>query len=76
MNAIFVFVASGLLAKMMGRIKVDAAGEVSVWSWIFKNVFNWWLPSQVASLSMAVCFILFFWLILRWMYQKKIFLKV
>jgi predicted acyltransferase len=76
MNAIFVFVASGLLAKMMGRIKVDAEGKVSVWSWIFKNVFDSWLPSHVASLAFAVCLILFFGFILRWMYNKKIFIKV
>jgi predicted acyltransferase len=75
MNAIFVFVASGLLAKMLGRIKIGA-DDTSLWSWIFTNLFDSWLPSPVASLSFAVCLIIIFGLILRWMYQKKIFLKV
>ncbi len=75
MNAIFVFVASGLLAKMLGRIKVGA-DSTSLWSWIFNNVFDSWLPSYVASLSFAVCLILLFGLILRWMYRRKVFIKV
>jgi predicted acyltransferase len=76
MNAIFVFVASGLLAKIMGRIKIGDESPVSLWGWIFKNGFNSWLPDYLASFAFAVCLILLFGFILRWMYQKKIFIKV
>jgi predicted acyltransferase len=76
LNAIFVFVASGLIAKILIRIKVDHEGNVSLWSWIFNNVFDSWLPSHVASISFAIAFILFFGGILKWMYGRGIFVKV
>lgn len=76
MNAIFVFVASGLLAKILGRIKMDEAGEVSLWGWIFSNVYDSWLPPTFASFLFALTLIVLFGLILRWMYNKKIFIKV
>lgn len=74
-NAIFVFVASGLLAKILTFVKIDD-GANSLWGWIFNNIFHSWLPSYIASLSFAVCLIIFFGLILRWMHRKKIFIKV
>jgi predicted acyltransferase len=76
MNAIFVFVVSGLLAKIMGRIKIGNEDPISLWGWIFKNVYDSWLPSKLASFTMAVTLIVLFGLILKWMYQKKIFIKV
>ena len=76
LNAIFVFVASGLIAKTLIRIKVDDEGKVSLWSWIFNNVFYSWLPSHVASISFAIALILFFGMILKWMYGRRIFIRV
>ena len=78
MNAIFVFVASGLLAKILGRIKLDdgAGGEISSWTWIYKNAFEHWLTPINASLAVALSLVTFFGLILWWMYRKKIFIKI
>ncbi len=76
-NAIFVFVASGLLAKTLIRIKVgEGAAEISVWTYIYKNVYASWLPPKDASLAFAVTLILFFLVILWQMYKRKIFVKV
>lgn len=76
-NAIFVFVASGLLAKTLGRIKVDDdAGEISLWGFFYKHVFGSWLPPKDASLACAVTLILFFLVILWQMYKRRIFIKV
>jgi predicted acyltransferase len=78
MNAIFVFVVSGLVAKMLIRIKMDddAGGEISVWAMIFKNAFESWLSPINASLLFAITLVSLFGLILWWMYRKKIFIKI
>jgi predicted acyltransferase len=76
-NAIFVFVASGLLAKTLGRINVnDGAEEISLWSFFYKNFYASWLQPKDASLAMAITLILFFLVILWQMYKRKIFIKV
>ncbi len=78
MNALFVFVVSGLLVKIMARIKITdgAGGEVSSWAWIYKNVFESWLAPVNASLAMAITLVTFFGLILWWMFRKKIFINL
>jgi len=75
-NAIFVFVASGLLAKTLIRIKMDEEGKVSLWSYLYQNIYATWLPPKDASLLFAITLILFFLVILRQMYKRKIFIKV
>src|SRR5258706_5387844 len=76
-NAIFVFVASGLLAKTLLRIKVSEGAEIiSLWSFIYKNVYASWLQPKDASLAFAVTLILFFLVILWQMYKRKVFAKV
>jgi predicted acyltransferase len=76
-NAIFVFVASGLLAKTLIRIKVtQGSEEVSLWSFIYENAYASWLRPKDASLAFAVTLILLFLVILWQMYRRKIFVKV
>lgn len=78
MNALFVFVASGLLVKILSRIKVeDGPGEtISVWGYAYKYFYATWLSPINASLLFALTLVLIFLVILRWMYQKKIFVKI
>jgi Uncharacterized conserved protein len=77
MNAIFVFVASGLIAKILGRTKVMMGEEeVSLWSYLYQNLYASWLSPKNASLGFALTLIFLFGLILRWMYKKEIFVKV
>jgi predicted acyltransferase len=75
-NAIFVFVASGMLAKTLTRIKVDAEGNISLWSYLYQNIYASWLPPKAASLFFAITLILIFLIILWQMYKRKIFIKV
>ncbi|MBI1770524.1 MAG: DUF1624 domain-containing protein [Bacteroidetes bacterium] len=76
-NAIFVFVASGAVAKILIRIKVgEGESQTSLWGYIFNSAYASWLSPKDASLAFAVTLILFFLLILWWMYKKKIFIKV
>ncbi|MGC4021670.1 MAG: heparan-alpha-glucosaminide N-acetyltransferase domain-containing protein [Cyclobacteriaceae bacterium] len=76
-NAIFVYVASGALAKALIRIKVgQGEEETSLWGFIYQNAYASWLEPKNASLAFALTLVLFFLLILWWMYKKKIFIKV
>ena len=78
MNAIFAFVASGLVAKVLLRTKLtDRTGETeSLWSYLYHHSYASWLEPKVASLSFALTLVVFFYVILRWMYHRKIFIKV
>ena len=75
-NAIFVFVASGLLAKTLLRIKVDTEGKVSLWSYVYQNAYASWLPPKEASLFFALTLLFLFLVILWQMYKRKIFIKI
>lgn len=77
-NALALFVGSGIMARSMGLIKVNTAEgtSISLHSWIFRNAFSSWLPPYRASLAFAICFILV-WLGLMWiLYRRRIFIKV
>jgi predicted acyltransferase len=77
-NALLLFVASGVMARLLGLIKVSSAdgSQISLQSWMFRHFFLSWLPPYRASLAYAVAFILL-WLALMWMlYRRKIFIKV
>jgi predicted acyltransferase len=78
MNAIFVFVASGLLAKILIRTKItiEEGNEISLWSYLYQNVYTSWLSPNNASLLFAVTLLGIFLIILWWMYKKNIFVKV
>ena len=77
-NALALFVGSGIMARIMGLIKVPGpeGSSISLQQWIFTNLF---LPlgSPInASLMYAVCFILV-WLFLMWLlYRKRIYIRV
>ena len=78
-NALALFVFSGLLSKLLGIIKVssDAEGKsISLQSWIFNHIFLPFAEPINASLMFAVSYI-FLWLFLMWLlYRKRIFIKV
>ena len=77
-NAIFAFVASGLLVKILLRTKLtDNKGEIeSLWNYLYHQAFTGWLAPKIASLAFALTLVLLFYVILRWMYSRKIFVKV
>lgn len=77
-NALALFVGSGLMAKILGLIKLSGADgkEISLQSWLFKTFFLSIASPINASLLFAICFILF-WLFLMWLlYRKKIYIKI
>ncbi len=76
-NAIALFVGTGLMAKSMGLIELPwGATKISSQGWIFQKLFLPWASPVNASLAYAIAFILL-WLGLMWiLYSRKIFIKV
>ncbi|WP_367390548.1 acyltransferase family protein [Lewinella sp. LCG006] len=78
-NALFVFVMSGIVAKLLYTIKwTNAAGEtITAKTWLWESVYEPAFASvKFASFAFAMTNVLFF-LALSWvLYAKKIFIKV
>ncbi len=78
MNAIAVFVLSGVVARMMGLIKWarEDGSTISLKNYIFEN---WFLPlgtTVQASTAFAIVFILVMYGVVWAMWKKKWFVKV
>jgi len=77
-NALALFVGSGLMVKLMALIKIPLGDgtQTSSQGWIFRKMFLSWASPINASLFYAIAFILL-WLFLMWLlYRKRIFIKV
>jgi predicted acyltransferase len=77
-NAIALYVGAGLMAELLGVIKLTGADgtKISLGSWIYQNLFASWASPINASLAFAISFVLV-WLGLMWiLYNRKIFIKV
>jgi predicted acyltransferase len=77
-NAIALYVGAGLMADLLGVIKVPGpdGSKMSLGSWIYENLFASWASPVNASLAFAIAFVLV-WLGLMWIfYRRKIFIKV
>ncbi len=77
-NALALFVGSGIMARLLGLIKVSEieGKSISLQQYIFQNFFLSWASPINASLMYAISFILV-WLFLMWLlYRKKIYIKV
>jgi predicted acyltransferase len=77
-NAITLFVASGLLVKTLNLIRVAGpdAREVSISRWAY---LHWFLPfadPKNASLLYALANLIVLFALLTWMYRRRIILKV
>ncbi len=72
-NAITVFVGSGLLAKTLGYVRI---GERSLHALIYQGLFESWLPAHAASLGYAVAWIVGWFVVLAWMDRRGLHLKI
>jgi len=76
-NAILVFVGSGLLAKTLLRIEIpSASGVTPLPLWVSQNVFGTWLPPHAASLAYALANVAGWFLVLRALDRRGIHWKV
>jgi predicted acyltransferase len=77
LNAIFVFVASGLFARILTKTSVGVGSNaVSTYTWIYEHIFSSWAGVMNGSLLFAMTTVLFWWLVLYWMYRRRWFLKI
>lgn len=67
-NAITVFVASGLVAKLLARTQL--AGGVNLQQHLHGLLFASWLPPRLASLAYALATVAFWYLVLRTMQAR------
>lgn len=73
MNAIFFFVASGVLARIILMIRVD---NTRLRDWLYNQYFLPVFGDKFGSMMFSVAFLLIFYAVLVWMYKKRIFLKL
>ena len=65
LNAIFLFVASGIVARILLKTHIGSGENVSTtYTWIYENWFVPWAGPLNGSLAFAVTAVLFWWLIL------------
>lgn len=82
MNAIFVFVLSGVVGKTLALWKFNVQlsegtyADVSLKTIITQNIFEPYFSPLNASLGFAICWIVLMYGIVWLMYKKKIFVKV
>jgi predicted acyltransferase len=77
-NPIIAFVGSGMMARLIYTLwKVDFCGEPTpVQSVVYQTVFASWLEPRNASLAFALCFVLFWFVILWALWRRNIIFKV
>jgi predicted acyltransferase len=76
MNAIAVYVASGMLTKTMGRIRVGGDEGTSLYNAIYVVVFRSWAGDVNGSLLFALSYV-GFWLGMMWiLHKREVYLKV
>jgi len=77
-NAIVLFVGTGVMARLMGLIKIPRSdgSRPSLQGFIYNHGYASWLAPNRASLAFALSFILL-WLFFMWLlYRKNIIIKI
>jgi predicted acyltransferase len=76
MNAITVFVASGMLTKTLSRVRVGGADGTSLYNAIYEVGFRSWAGDYNGSLAFALSYVVF-WLSLMWiLHLRRIYVKI
>lgn len=77
MNAITVFVLSGVVTRLLYLIKWQTAGDViTLKEWLVSTFFLTWLSPVNASLGFAMGFVLISYIAMLYLYNKQIFIKI
>ncbi len=69
-NAILIFVASGMAAKTMYRLRVGGDSGTSLYQWVYENAFQSWAGNHGGSLAFALVQTAF-WLTLAWILHRR-----
>lgn len=77
LNAIFAFVASVLLIKILVKTHVGTGDKApNTYTWIYEHFFLPWAGALNGSLLFAIVTVLFWWAILYGMYRQHWFVKI
>lgn len=77
MNAITVFVLSGVVGRLLYLIRWPSGDEIlTLKGWLMNTFFLSWLSPVNASLTYAICFVLISYLAMYYLYIKHIFIKI
>jgi predicted acyltransferase len=77
MNAITVFVLSGIVGRLLYLIKWPSGSDMlSLKEWLFNSLFLSWLSPLNASLAYALSFVFLTYLAMYYLYKKQIFIKI
>lgn len=76
-NALFAYLLSEVLAIGLGNITWDSVnGKMSVMSWLYTTLFKPIEGAEFSSFLFAIAFMLICWIPCRWLYAKRIFIKL
>ncbi|SVA80694.1 uncharacterized protein METZ01_LOCUS133548 [marine metagenome] len=76
-NSLFIFVGSGIWTKTILKIKFTLDEQlISGYGYFYKSIFQPFAGDLNGSLLFALTHVIGWWLILYWMYRKKIFIKL
>jgi predicted acyltransferase len=77
-NSIAAYVLSGLLAKVLLKIRWTGAegSRISLNSWLYDHFFESWIPPYFSSLAWALLHVLVVLAVMWWLYRKRIFIKI
>ncbi|MXW55174.1 MAG: DUF5009 domain-containing protein [Gemmatimonadales bacterium] len=76
MNSIAVFVASGMFAKTLARIRVGDDGGMPLSAWLYEHAFRSWAGDYGGSLAMALAQVAF-WLGIMWLlHRRRIYIRI
>lgn len=76
MNAIAVFVASGMMSKALSRIRLGGSEGPSLYAWIYESGFRSWAGDVNGSLAFALTYVAF-WLGMMWiLHARRVYIKI
>ena len=77
LNAIFVFVASVLVIKILNKTHIGASDSApTTYTWINEQFFLPWAGAMNGSLLFSIVTVLFWWAIVYGMYRQRWFVKI
>jgi predicted acyltransferase len=77
LNAIALFVASVFLIKVTVKLKIgEGENAISVYNWIYRNLFASWLGNTNGSFLFALATLLLWYGLAFFMYRQRWFIKV
>jgi len=78
MNPLTVFILSILFVKTIVRIQIGTGGgdSISLYAWIYRNLFASWLGPMNGSLAFAVANVLLWLGVAVLLYRKRIFIRI